>query len=112
MSTPLALTGNVGDFILIKSNQIDAYGQTSATAVVWSSSDASKATVSNVYDKPGYGLINYIAAGTATITATAGSVNTTILLTVVVPSAATASTITVETVAPAANRTIQTQTHP
>jgi len=113
MALPLALTGNVGDTIVIKSNQMDAYGQTSSSTVVWSTSDATVANATAVYDKPGYGLITCVAAGNATITATADLVNTTILLTVVAPAVnAPAAAITVETVTLPPNKTMQTKTYP
>lgn len=110
-SLPLALTGNVGDTILIQSNQIDAYGQRSTTTVTWSTSSATVATVNSVYDRPGCGLIYCLTAGSATITATAGTVNTTVLLTVVTPSAGVAATLTLQTVTPQPNKTMQTMTY-
>lgn len=112
MSLPFALTGGAGELIVVKSNQIDAYGMTSDTDVVWSTSDATVATVASIYDMRNTGLIRCIAAGSATITATAGIINTTILLTVITPGTGVAATITVETAPPRGTKTLQTQTYP
>lgn len=82
-----ALTGIIGQTIFVKSFQTDAYGVTSNTPIVWSSSDASKAIVQNVY-QTNNAVIYCIAAGAATITATMGSVTSTFVVTINSSSAA------------------------
>ena len=82
MATPAtAITGTVGDTIVVKSFQKDAYGGVSNTTVVWSSSSATVAAVQNIYGSND-AVINCLTAGTATITATMGTVTATFAVTV------------------------------
>lgn len=83
MATPAtALTGTVGNTIVAKSSQVDAYGGASNTAVVWTSSNAAVALAQNIYGTNN-AVINCMSAGTATITATMGAVTAIFALTVV-----------------------------
>lgn len=96
MSLPTALTGNVGDQIVVKSATTDANGLPSASSVVWSSDTPSVAIVQNTVDLPGGALITCLAAGSAIITAQAGAVTATFNLTVVSQTPGPATSIDVE----------------
>lgn len=76
-----ALSGTVGDFIVLKSFQVDAYGLPSSTAVTWTSDTIAVATVQNIYGTND-AMTNFISAGTATITATMGAASATFSVTV------------------------------
>jgi uncharacterized protein YjdB len=94
MATPAtALSGNVGDQIVVRANVTDANGLPASSLVNWTSSNSAVAVVQNIIDRRNGGIIFCIAAGTATITATSGSINTTFSLTITVPSPGTATTI-------------------
>ena len=87
-SLPTALTIPVGGVQFVRSKTVDAYGLSpTTTPVIWSTSNAAIATVSPIVDpnssvNTGNAMILGISAGSATITATAGSTTATFALTV------------------------------
>lgn len=106
-----ALSGVSGQTILVKSFQTDANGVQSNTPVVWSSSDATKAIVQGVYNSNN-AVINCIAAGTATITATMGVVTATFVLTIsasAAPGAGASLVVEADSAFQPVNKTIQTK---
>jgi hypothetical protein len=110
MATPAtALTGNVGDSIFVRSQQVDAYGLASSTTVVWSTSAASVAIVQNVVGSNN-AVISCLTAGTATITATMGAVTATFALTVITPAVNPGAKLVISAGAQPVNKTIQTKT--
>jgi hypothetical protein len=114
MATPAtALTGIVDESLFVKALQKDAYGGVSNTAVVWTTSSASVATVSKQYNSND-AVINCVTAGTATITATMGSASATFALTVYAAAANDGYFLTVESdkAFQPVNRTMQTRTLP
>lgn len=109
MAAATALTGVLGQTIFVKSLQTDAYGVPSNTPVVWSTSDATKATVQTVYGSSN-AVIYCIAAGSVTITATMGIVTATFAVTINTSSApAAGATLVVEAGFQATNATSQTK---
>jgi len=97
-SLPTALTGNVNTQIYVQGKSVDAYGNSpSSNAVVWSSSNNTVAIVSNVVDNNGIrtdnAFITCLTAGTATITATAGTSTAVFNLTVVNTVASSATDV-------------------
>jgi uncharacterized protein YjdB len=106
-----ALTGTINDIIFVKSDQRDAYGGATNTPVIWTSSDTTVATVQNQY-KTNNAVITCVAAGSATITATMGTVTATFLVTVSTAATYDGYSLTVEadqSFKPI-NQTIQTKT--
>jgi uncharacterized protein YjdB len=95
-SLPTSLTGQVGTSINVKSNSVDANGNASNQATIWSTSDASVAIVQKMADNSGGATITCFAAGTATITATAGSASAVFNLTVVNITSGAATSMEVE----------------
>lgn len=95
MSLSTALTGTAGQQIVVKATTMDGYGFPSTSSVVWTTSDATVATVQNTVDLVGGALITCVATGTCTITATAGSINATFTLTVISNTPGVAATIDV-----------------
>lgn len=111
-SLPVALTGIVGNTIVVKSFQEDAYGVSSSTAVTWSTSAASVAIVSQMYNSNN-AVISCFTAGTATITATMGAVTATFALTVnasAAPAAGAKLIVESDQSYQPVNKTAQTQT--
>lgn len=112
MPLKTALTGTVGDTILVKSFQQDAYGGTSTSTVTWTTDTAAVATVSRLYNSND-AIIYCLTAGTATITATLPNTNSAaFILTVNAASTPDGYSISVEadkTFQPV-NKTTQTKT--
>lgn len=96
MALPTALTGIVGNQIVVKSQTKGANGLPSNTPVVWTTDNPTVAIVQNTVDIPGGALITCFAVGTATITATAGLVTADFDLTVIDPMAEPATSIEVQ----------------
>lgn len=93
MSLPTALTGIVGEQIVVKSQTTDGYGSPSTSTVVWSSTNTAVAIVQRTIDLAGGALITCLTAGTATITATAGVATADFYLTVVSGTAGVAADV-------------------
>lgn len=83
MPLPTALTGQINTQIVVRANITDANGLPATSSVVWTTSNAVVAGVQNAIDISGGALITCFNVGTATITATAGSINAVFNLTVV-----------------------------
>ena len=83
MATPVALTGTIGEKIIVRASAVDGYGLTPTSAPVWTTDTASVAVVYPIKNQKGRALIRCLSLGTATITATVDSVDATFELTVI-----------------------------
>lgn len=107
-----ALTGTIGDTIVLKSFQKDAYGGTSNTAITWTSSVPAVAGVQNIYNSND-AVVNCLTAGTTVITATMGVVTATFTLTVIAATTNAGASLVIEadqSFQPV-NKTAQTKTN-
>lgn len=96
MALPTALTGILGQQLVVKSRTRDANGLPSTSPVTWITSDPSVATVQNTVDIIGGAVITCFSVGTATITAIAGSATAEFDLTVIDPNPGDATDIEIE----------------
>lgn len=92
---PTALTGHVGDTIVVKSRAIDGYGLAVTSPTIWTSSDPTVAIVQETLDVRNGALITCLSVGSCTITGSADLVSAEFYLTVIIESPGSAEEIDV-----------------